>query len=82
MGGLILLFYTSFRTCAGLVRTGLSVRADPLARWGRPATGESAKWRVTHIFTLRDGRIVADATVVNRIHLMEQLGQPKCLREV
>jgi steroid delta-isomerase-like uncharacterized protein len=42
---------------------------------GAPATGESAEWRVMHVFTLRDGKIVDDVTILDRMGLMEQLGQ-------
>ena len=42
---------------------------------GAPATGESAAWRVMHIFRLRDGKIVEDVTILDRMDLMEQLGQ-------
>lgn len=42
---------------------------------GEPATAESAEWRVTHIFTLREGRIVSDATVLDRARIKEQLSQ-------
>lgn len=44
---------------------------------GEPATGESAEWRVTHVFTLREGRIVSDATVLDRARIIEQLSQAK-----
>jgi steroid delta-isomerase-like uncharacterized protein len=42
---------------------------------GNPPTGKSASWRVIHVFTFRDGKIVDDATVMDRLGLMEQLGQ-------
>ena len=42
---------------------------------GAPATGREARWRVTHVFTLRDGKIVDDKTVIDRMRIMEQLGQ-------
>jgi steroid delta-isomerase-like uncharacterized protein len=41
---------------------------------GQPPTGESAEWRVMHVFTLRDGKIVHDVTVLDRMGLIEQLG--------
>jgi steroid delta-isomerase-like uncharacterized protein len=48
---------------------------------GAPATGESAAWRVMHLFTLRDGKIVDDVTILDRMGLMEQLGQAKSSAE-
>jgi steroid delta-isomerase-like uncharacterized protein len=42
---------------------------------GEPATGNAAAWRVLHIFTLRDGRVVEDVTVLDRLTILEQLGR-------
>jgi steroid delta-isomerase-like uncharacterized protein len=42
---------------------------------GEPATGNSAAWRVLHVFTLREGSIVEDVTVLDRLTLFEQLGR-------
>jgi predicted ester cyclase len=41
---------------------------------GNAPTGAQASWYVQHIFTLRDRRIVADVTVLDRLGLLEQLG--------
>jgi steroid delta-isomerase-like uncharacterized protein len=42
---------------------------------GESATGNSATWRVLHVFTLRDGRVIEDVTVLDRLSLFEQLGR-------
>jgi steroid delta-isomerase-like uncharacterized protein len=42
---------------------------------GEPPTGNSAAWRVLHIFTLRGGKVVEDVTVLDRLTLFEQLGR-------
>jgi steroid delta-isomerase-like uncharacterized protein len=42
---------------------------------GSEPTGEYAEWRVMHVFTIRDGRIAADTTVLDRLGLLEKLGQ-------
>ena len=41
---------------------------------GTAPTGKHASWYVQHVFTLRDGKIVADVTVLDRLGLLEQLG--------
>jgi steroid delta-isomerase-like uncharacterized protein len=41
---------------------------------GTPPTGKHASWHVEHVFTLREGKIVADVTVLDRLGLLEQLG--------
>jgi predicted ester cyclase len=59
-------------------KVGLTYRASGTnggEMMGTPATGESAGWRVMHIFTLRDSKIVDDVTILDRMALMEQLGQ-------
>jgi steroid delta-isomerase-like uncharacterized protein len=42
---------------------------------GSPPTGKSARWPVIHILTVRNGKIVEDVTVMDRLGLMEQLSQ-------
>jgi steroid delta-isomerase-like uncharacterized protein len=42
---------------------------------GEPATGAPAAWPVMHVFTLRDGKVVNDVTVLDRLRIMEQLGR-------
>jgi steroid delta-isomerase-like uncharacterized protein len=49
---------------------------------GAPATGKSAEWRVMHVFTLRDAKVVDDVTILDRMGLMEQLGKPQSAAEV
>ena len=46
---------------------------------GAAATGESARWPVMHVFTLRDGKIVNDVTVLDRLRVLEQLGRAESL---
>jgi steroid delta-isomerase-like uncharacterized protein len=41
---------------------------------GAPPTGRHASWYVQHMFTVRDGKIIADVTVLDRRGLLEQLG--------
>jgi steroid delta-isomerase-like uncharacterized protein len=42
---------------------------------GAPPTGRRADFRAIHVFTLREGKIIADVTVADRLRLMEQLGR-------
>jgi steroid delta-isomerase-like uncharacterized protein len=41
---------------------------------GTAPTGRRASWYVLHFFTLRNAKIVADVTVLDRLDLLEQLG--------
>ena len=41
---------------------------------GRPGTGDRIEWMAIHIYTIRDGKILEDATMTDALAIMEQLG--------
>jgi steroid delta-isomerase-like uncharacterized protein len=41
---------------------------------GRPATGNRVTWTVVHIVRFKDGRIVEDRHILDRLSFFEQLG--------
>jgi steroid delta-isomerase-like uncharacterized protein len=42
---------------------------------GMPATNRQAKWSAVHMMTIRDGKVVEDRVLLDRVGMMEQLGQ-------
>ena len=41
---------------------------------GRPGTGDHIEWMAIHIYTIRDGRVLEDATMTDALAIMQQLG--------
>jgi predicted ester cyclase len=41
---------------------------------GRPGTGDHIEWTAIHIYTIRDGKILEDATMTDSLVMMQQLG--------
>jgi predicted ester cyclase len=42
--------------------------------FGHPGTGNRIEWMAIHIYTIRDGKILEDATMTDALAIMEQLG--------
>ena len=42
--------------------------------FGRPGTGERIEWMAIHIYTIRDGKVLEDATMTDALAIMQQLG--------
>jgi predicted ester cyclase len=42
--------------------------------FGRPGTGQHIEWMAIHIYTIRDGKILEDATMTDALAIMQQLG--------
>jgi predicted ester cyclase len=42
--------------------------------FGHPGTGNRIEWTAIHIYTIRDGKILEDATMTDALAIMEQLG--------
>jgi predicted ester cyclase len=42
--------------------------------FGRPGTGNRVEWMAIHIYTIRDGKILEDATMTDALAIMQQLG--------
>ena len=42
--------------------------------FGRPGTGNRMEWMAIHIYTIRDGKILEDATMTDSLAMMQQLG--------
>ena len=42
--------------------------------FGRPGTGDRIEWMAIHIYTMRDGKIVEDATMTDALAIVQQLG--------
>jgi predicted ester cyclase len=41
---------------------------------GRPGTGDHIEWTATHIYTIRDGKVLEDAYMRDELAIMQQLG--------
>jgi predicted ester cyclase len=41
---------------------------------GRPGTGDRIEWMAIHIYTIRDGKVLEDATMTDALAIMQQLG--------
>ena len=41
---------------------------------GRPGTGNRIEWMAIHIYTIRDGKVLEDATMTDALAIMQQLG--------
>jgi predicted ester cyclase len=42
--------------------------------FGRPGTGDRIEWMAIHIYTIRDGKVLEDATMTDALAIMQQLG--------
>jgi predicted ester cyclase len=42
--------------------------------FGRPGTGKRIEWMALHIYTIRDGKVLEDATMTDALAIMQQLG--------
>jgi len=42
--------------------------------FGRPGTGNHIEWMATHIYTIREGKILEDAVMTDSLAIMKQLG--------
>lgn len=42
--------------------------------FGSPGTGNHIEWTAIHIYTIRDGKILEDATMTDSLAMMQQLG--------
>jgi len=41
---------------------------------GRPGTGNRIEWTAIHIYTVRDGKVLEDAVMMDALAIMQQLG--------
>ena len=42
--------------------------------FGRPGTGDRIEWMAIHIYTIRDGKVLEDATMTDALAIVQQLG--------
>jgi predicted ester cyclase len=42
--------------------------------FGRPGTGDHIEWMAIHIYSIRDGKVLEDATMTDALAIMQQLG--------
>jgi predicted ester cyclase len=42
--------------------------------FGRPGTGNHIEWTAIHIYTIRDGKILEDAILMDALAIMQQIG--------
>jgi predicted ester cyclase len=42
--------------------------------FGRPGAGDRIEWTAIHIYTIRDGKILEDATMTDALAIVQQLG--------
>ena len=42
--------------------------------FGRPGTGGRIEWMTIHLYTIRDGKVLEDATMTDALAIMQQLG--------
>ena len=42
--------------------------------FGRPGTGDRIEWMAIHIYTIRDGKVLEDAVMMDAFAIMQQLG--------
>jgi predicted ester cyclase len=42
--------------------------------FGRPGTGDRIEWMAIHVYTIRDGKILEDALMIDALAIMRQLG--------
>ncbi len=42
--------------------------------FGRPGTGNRIEWTAIHIYTIRDGKVLEDAIMMDAFAIMQQLG--------
>ena len=42
--------------------------------FGRPGTGDRIEWKAIHIYTIRDGKVLEDAIMMDALAIMQQLG--------
>jgi predicted ester cyclase len=42
--------------------------------FGRPGTGDRIEWKAIYIYTIRDGKVLEDAVMMDALAIMQQLG--------